>query len=140
MDIDVNMVSVLVATIVAMIVGAVWYSPQVFGKLWMKLARLDREQLRQIGSTRPIMTTLAVTFITAYVLAHITYLSHTYFKNSALQDSVTTAFWVWLGFVASRVTTHDAFEGRPAMLTILTISHELVTFIAMGLAIGLLQQ
>jgi hypothetical protein len=49
-----------------------------------------------------------------------------------------TAFWAWLGFTASRIITHDAFEGRRKKLTLLTISHELVTFMVMGLIIGLM--
>jgi hypothetical protein len=81
---------------------------------------------------------LVVSFITAYVLAHVTYLSNTFFGNSYLQDALTTAFWMWLGFTAARIVTHDAFENRPKQLTLLNISHELVTFLVMGVIIGLL--
>ncbi|MET1156149.1 MAG: DUF1761 domain-containing protein, partial [Arthrobacter sp.] len=41
------------------------------------------------------------------------------------------------GFTAARFVTHDAFEGRPAGLTVLNIVHELVTFLVMALIIGL---
>jgi hypothetical protein len=55
-----------------------------------------------------------------------------------LQDALSTAFWVWLGFTATRFITHDAFEMRPKKLTLLNISHEFVTFMVMGLIIGLI--
>jgi hypothetical protein len=84
---------------------------------------------------------LALTFVlallTAYILAHVSYLSNSFFHNSFLQDSMATAFWLWLGLTAARIFTHDLFEGRPSKLTLITVSHELVTLLIMGLVIGL---
>ncbi len=77
--------------------------------------------------------------VTAYVLAHLTFLSNNYFENSYLQDALTTAFWVWLAFTAARIFTHDVFEGRRKKLTLLNVSHELVTLLVMGAIIGLMQ-
>jgi hypothetical protein len=72
------------------------------------------------------------------VLAHVTFLSNNFFHNSYLQDALTTAFWVWLGFIALRFYTHDIFEGRRKKLTLLNSAHELVTFLVMALVIGLM--
>lgn len=77
--------------------------------------------------------------ITAYILAHVAFLSHHYFSNSFLQDTLTTAFWLWLGFTATRVYVHDTFEARRKKLTLLTVSHELVTVLIMALIIGLMK-
>lgn len=136
MNVEVNYVAVLLATLSTMVVGSIWYTPKVFGNTWMKLAGLKQKDLEKNG-IKPILITVVVSFITAYVLAHVAFLSNAYFKHSFLQDSVTTAFWVWLGFTAARIITHDAFEGRRKKLTLLTISHELVTFLTMGVIIGL---
>lgn len=137
MNVEVNWVAVVLATLSTMVVGSVWYTPKVFGNTWMRLAKLDKKQLEKNGML-PILITVVVSLITAYVLAHVAFLSNQFFKNSFLQDSLTTAFWLWLGFTAARIITHDAFEGRRKKLTLLTISHELVTFLAMGAIIGLL--
>lgn len=75
--------------------------------------------------------------VTAYVLAHVTFLSHSFFKNdSFLQDALATAFWLWVGLTVARIFVHDIFEGRPWKLMLLTVGHELVTLLAMGLIIG----
>ncbi len=37
----VNYLAVLVAAIVGMVVGFIWYSPKVFGKMWMKLSGVN---------------------------------------------------------------------------------------------------
>lgn len=136
MSVEVNWFAVVLAALSTMVVGSVWYARGVFGDLWIKLAKLDEKKLAQQGMVRPIVTTLIVSFVSAYVLAHVAYLSNQFFHNSFLWDAMATAFWVWLGFTAARFITHDVFEGRPMRLTILNIAHEFVTFMVMGVIIG----
>lgn len=136
MDVQVNFLAVFLAMISSMVVGSIWYARPVFGNMWIKLAKVDMK--KNSSAVMPIITTAIVSLITAYVLAHVTFLSHHFFNNSFLQDALSTAFWTWLGFTAARMITHDVFEGRPAKLTCLNISHEFVTFMVMGLVIGLL--
>lgn len=134
MDVEVNWLAVILAALSTMVVGSIWYTPVVFGKQWAKLARLDKNNMA--SPAKAIGTTLVVSLITAYVLAHVTFLSNNFFGNSYMQDALTTAFWVWLGFTAARFITHDAFENRPWKLTLMNVAHELVTFMVMGQIIG----
>lgn len=103
--------------------------------MWIKLAKIDMKK-NGGNAFKPIAITMVVSLITAYVLAHVSFLSNHFFHNGFFQDAMMTAFWVWLGFTAARVITHDAFEGRPAKLTLLTVSHEFVTIMIMGAIIG----
>src|SRR4051812_2416899 len=97
MDVHINMWAVLAATASSMVVGSIWYSMSAFGKIWAKLAKVDMSKDR--GSVaKPILITLVVSLVTAYVLAHVSYLSNQFFNHSFLQDAVSTAFWMWLGF------------------------------------------
>jgi len=137
MEVQVNFLAVLAAMVSSLVVGSIWYARSAFGNTWIKLAKVDMS--KDNGSVlKPIAITMVVSLITAYVLAHVAYLSNQFFGNSFLQDSLTTAFWMWLGFIAARFITHDAFEGRPMQLTLLNISHELVTLLVMGAVIGLI--
>lgn len=137
MDVEVNFLAVVAAMVSSLAVGSTWYAQAVFGKIWAKLAKIDMSKDR--GSvTKPIVATMIVSLITAYVLAHTAYLSNQFFGNSFLQDSLTTAFWMWLGFTAARFITHDAFEGRPVKLTVINIGNEFATIMLMGLIIGLI--
>jgi len=138
MSVEINWLAVVLATVSTMVVGSIWYTPSVFGTMWMKLAKV-KPTGKASDATSAILVTLVVSFISAYVLAHVTFLAHEFFKNSMLQDALSTAFWVWLGFTAARFITHDAFEMRPKKLTLLNISHEFVTFMVMGLIIGLIK-
>lgn len=139
MEVSVNYLAVILAAVGSMVVGASWYAQGAFGKIWAKLAKVKMDK----NSSPAQMTMLfggvfVAALVTAYVLAHVTFLSHHFFNNSFLQDSLTTAFWLWLGLTAARIFTHDSFEGRPRMLTLLTIGHELVTLMVMALIIGLM--
>lgn len=136
MNVDVNWLAVVLATLSTMVVGAIWYTPKVFGNAWMKLANVKPGNTKD--AWKPMVVTLIVSFITAYVLAHVSFLSNQYFGNSFLQDALSTAFWTWLGFTAARFITHYAFENKSWKLTALNVSNEFVTFMVMGLIIGLL--
>ncbi len=138
MSVEVNYLAVVLAALSTMVVGSIWYTPKVFGNTWMKLVGLKPADAKK-GGIYPIAITLVVSFVSAYVLAYVAFLSNSYFGNSFLQDSLTTAFWLWLGFTAARFITHDAFEMRRKKLTLINITHELVTFLVMGLIIGLLK-
>lgn len=137
MNVEVNWLAIVLATVSTMIVGSVWYAKPVFGNLWIKLTKLDEKKMGNGGMA--IGITLVVSFITAYVLAHVTYLSNAFFHNSFLEAALSTGFWTWLGFTAARMITHDAFEGRPMKLTLLNVAHEFVTFMVMALVIGLVR-
>jgi hypothetical protein len=137
MDVQINLWAVLAAMASSMVVGSTWYAQKVFGKAWIKLARIDMTVSR--GSVfRPIATTFVVSLITAYVLAYFTFLTNEFFGHSYLQDALATAAWLWLGLTAARFITHDAFEGRPTALTLLNVGNEFVTIMVMGLIIGLM--
>ena len=131
MNVQVNYLAVVLAAVSSMVVGSVWYLPSVFGKTWAKLTKSKME-----GSAKVYVLTFVASFLTAYVLAHVGYLSHTFFKNSFMQDMLSTAFWLWLGFTAARFYVHDAFEGRDTKLFLINAAHELATVLVMALILG----
>lgn len=132
---DINWLAVIAATISTMVVGSIWYTPKVFGNYWMKVAKVNPGEKK--NAVIPILVTLVVSFISAWVLAGATFLSFEFYGGSYLANALLTALILWGGFTAARFITHDAFEGRPVGLTVLNCAHELVTFLVMGLIIGL---
>jgi hypothetical protein len=139
MEVDVNYWAIVLAAVSSMIVGSLWYMPATFGNMWMKLAKVKvNNKMTATQSAVMYVSAFVFSLVTAYVLAHVTFLSHYFFSNSYLQDALTTGFWLWLGFTAVRFGIHDLFEARPRRLTILNAMHELVTVMIMALIIGLM--
>jgi hypothetical protein len=133
---EINYWAVLLATLSSMIVGSVWYTPKVFGTYWMKAANITPSG-DPGDALRPILITVVVSFITAWVLAGAAYISWQFYGGSFLANALVTALILWAGFTAARFITHDAFDGRPAGLTVLNVAHELVTVVIMALIIGI---
>lgn len=138
MDVEVNAWAVLLAALSSMVVGSIWYSPPVFYKPWARMAGVKSDPGKMTAGQMVWMygSVFVASLLTAYILAHVTYLSNQFFGNSFMQDALTTAFWLWLGFTAMRIFTHDTFEGRRKKLTLLNAAHELVTVLVMALIIG----
>jgi len=136
--VEVNYLAVVAAALSTMIVGSVWYAPGVFGKLWMKLAKVKTGNATGGEMAYTYGMAFVLSLITAYILAHVAFLSNNFFQNSFLQDSLTTGFWLWLGFTAARLVMHDLFEMRRKKLTLLNVSHEFVTVMVMAFIIGIM--
>ncbi|MFD5224287.1 DUF1761 domain-containing protein [Microbacterium sp. NPDC058342] len=132
---EINYWAVLVATVSTMIVGSLWYAPKVFGTRWAKLAGVDLDRPAS-SAAMPIITTVIVSFLTAWVLAGAASIAWHFYEGAYFWASVVTAVTLWAGFIAARFITHDAFEGRSTRLTTLNIGHELVTVLVMAVIIG----
>lgn len=132
---EINYWAVLLATASSLLVGSIWYTPKVFGTRWARLAKVDMDR-PATSATMAIITTVIVSFITAWVLAGATAIAWHFYGGSFFWGAVITAVTLWAGFTAARFITHDAFEGRPTSLTTLNIAHELVTLVVMAVIIG----
>ncbi len=132
---EINYWAVLLAMLSSMVVGSIWYTPRVFGRRWARLAKVDLDNPSQ-GALWPIVTTVLVSFGTAWVLAGAAALAWHFYQGSFFAATLVTGVMLWGGFTGARFITHDAFEGRPTQLTTLNLAHELVTIVVMAVIIG----
>ena len=137
MDVEVNLVGVAAATVAAMVVGSVWYHKAVFGTEWMKLTKIsDKKAKEEAPQAMFVMFVLAA--LAAYALAWLTYaVGFIMEEESFVVAAVQTAMMVWVGFVFYAQVSNAMFEQRPKRLMVLNVGNSFVTFLAMGLAIGL---
>jgi len=131
----INYIAVVLATLSSMVVGSIWYTPKVFGNYWMKQAGVTPSGNAK-DAIRPIVVTLIVSFVTAWVLAGAVWISFEFYGGSFLVNALLTAAILWAGFTAARFVTHDQFDRRTTGLTVLNVAHELVTLLIMALIIG----
>jgi hypothetical protein len=131
-DPNINLIPVIIAGVVNMVIGALWYSPLVMGKLWMRSMGKTEEELKQgmssasMGLTYVVNTIAALLF--AYVLAHIVKFANL----TTFQQGAMAGFWVWLGFVITTVIPGYMFESRPKMLYFIFIIYQLIAIVLMG--------
>ncbi|KXK09145.1 MAG: hypothetical protein UZ21_OP11001000202 [Microgenomates bacterium OLB22] len=75
MDITINYLSVLLAAIVPMAVGSLWYSPMMFGKKWAMLEGFDMSDKKMVEKMQKeakpaYFITFLATLLMAYVMVH----------------------------------------------------------------------
>jgi hypothetical protein len=99
---ELNYTLITAAAIVQFILGALWYSPLIFGKWWMQImdmSHMSKEELAQMEKEMipfyalQFVTTLITTFCLANVLAFGLMANPDYSVYGA-------AFWTWFGFIA----------------------------------------
>jgi len=100
---------VLVTAVLALAVGSVWYSPVVFGRAWMRAARLTEEDLA-LSKER-----LASTLVSAFLVNLIVLSTLGYFSRILADGPLTpSAMSAWFFVVAVGVLAVNAiWEQRP---------------------------
>lgn len=129
--VEINYLAVVVSAVVAMGLGAWWYSPAGFGKLWMQLSGMSDAQLeaaKQKGMAKMYAAAFAGTLITAYVLAHFV----DYTQATTIALGIQTGFWSWLGFVATVTLGSVLWENKPLKLYALNNAYQLISLMVMG--------
>jgi len=134
---NVNFTAVLVASLIPMVIGALWYGP-IFGKLWMSWMGFTEEELR--ASFNPVKTyggSLLLSLVEAYVLAHILDAFSAGFDSAGLGAGMQAGFWCWLGFVVTTSWQAVAFEMRPLRVYALNMTYNLVSLVTMGILLSI---
>ncbi len=128
---EVNYLAVLVAAIASMVVGSLWYSPLLFGKVWMHLAGMHEHDAKK-GMGQAMMLQFIASLVTAYVLAHFMF----YTNANMIVDGLQGAFWIWLGFVATSMMGDAIFAKKPWKLYFINSFHYLASLLVMGAIIA----
>ena len=131
----VNYIAIIVASIVVMIIGFLWYSPLLFGNVWMKLSNISKKDIdknKKKGMGKYMLAAFVALLLTAGVMEFMLELiGYTDFFSG-----VVFGFLVWLGFVATVMLNNVLWEGKSVPLYLLNILYELVVFVVMGGILG----
>lgn len=141
MEVQVNYLAVVLAAASSYVVGMVVYSKALFGGQWQKMVGLDDKKIKEgMGSAMALSAIPAL--LTAFVLAHLVYLSNYFYSSdgtSWMMTALQTAFWVWLGIAAAGIVRQNAFEQRRKKLSAINAVAALAALLVMALIIGLLK-
>jgi len=95
---EVNYTLVIIATLAQFALGAVWYSPLMFGKWWMEFMDCTKLSKAELQKMQKAMTPfyalqLFLTFFTAVSFANLV----PYVTGLSIYH---LGFWIWIGFIA----------------------------------------
>ncbi len=128
----VNYLLIIIAAIVSMLIGSFWYSPLMFGNLWMKLSGLsskDLDKVKKRGMGKIYLTSFISTLVLAYVLNYII----SYFGEIEFITLIFNVFLIWLGFIATTMLSSVLWEGKKVSLYLLNITYQLFSIVVMSI-------
>lgn len=128
---DINLLAVLVSTIMSMVIGFIWYMPNVFGNRWMHMAGVHHDEARK-GAARAMAGQFAAALITNYILA--TFMAATGALSAG--DGVAVGFLAWFGFIATAMIGIVLFERKPLKYYAIVAGYHLVNLIVAGIILG----
>ena len=134
----INFWPVLVASIVSIIIGSFWYSPLMFGKMWLKELNCSEEDIAKAkakgmsGMWKSYLGQIIASLITFYVLAY-------FMMTTGVQSAghgAFVGFLAWLGFTVTTSIGSVIWEKRPTKIVLINTFSSFVILVLGGLIIG----
>ena len=124
---DLNCLAIGLSFLAMLVLGFVWYAPWFpTGKIWLRHMGLDPSNMPKApaGQMAVSLVLMALgSFFMMFVFAHTNMVYEDAFRNTAtggtagfelrLGDTLTGAFFTWLGFIVPLNLNAVAFENKP---------------------------
>ena len=130
---NVNVWAVLVAALSRFLLGGLWYSPALFGKVWQ--AETGRVQGRVNEKKRHPAGVFGLSFVLAVVAAF--FFARMLPGSNDLVQCARTGAKVGLVFVAASFGINYAFAGNTFKLWLVDAGYHVVQFTLFGVVLGL---
>jgi len=126
---------VLVTSLVSMIIGAIWYSPLMFGKFWMMINGTtfkNKEEYKKMQ--KAAIPLYALQFVFTIITNFILILTLSYFNVPNLYGLFIISFVMWLGFImptqAGEVLWNNMSNKNRLFKFLISTSYQLVAIFA----------
>jgi hypothetical protein len=128
----VNWVGVIVGNIALLIIGFVWFMPQVFGNRWIAYMGRPGEQLKPGPDfILSILSGTLNSFVMAVLALNL--------KASTAGDGVLLGLVVFAGFFLSYMTANTVFAKRSWGLWAIDVGHALIAQVVLAVIVTLIR-
>jgi hypothetical protein len=131
---EINYLAVVVAAVAAFIVGAVWYSPLLFGNVYMKLRGLDPSVMTDM---RPPVGEIVGEFVRALVVTYVFARLVAFVGVGDWMGAVLLGVWVWVGFPAMILLGSVIHENVPWKLAAIHTGDWLVKLLLIAIILAI---
>lgn len=134
---DINLFAAAAAAIVSLGIGALWYSPVMFGRAWATANGYTREKLEFFKTNlgRIYLSSFIAYVATAVVLSILM----VRLDMTSVGGGMAVGVMCWFGFVAAIGLTANMFSDRPLMAYAIDTGYQLVYLVSMGALLGLMR-
>lgn len=122
-----DLITVLVAALINLIIGYVWYSKYLFGPNWMKYYKADASDLSGHSGILVFFSYL-ISFVMAFVLGYF----EMKLQISNVRDGIFVGVLMWLGFVATVQFSGVVWRKKPLNIFFISTFRHLLGLAVMG--------
>jgi len=130
--VTINYWAVVVSAVAYFVVGALWYSPVLFGQAWMRSTKKTKEEVAAGASPFNYVFALIFSFLASYGVARVMLWA----GGNSVRDGIMTAILVGVCFVLATMAMNDTMENRPRGLTFINVLYHIVGLVIAGIIIG----
>ncbi len=127
MEVHVNYLAVVVATIASYAIATVWYAV-IFGKVWQKLTGMTEMKPAPLN----IILSFVGSLVMSYVLYHSIAFGNYYVGTTGVGGGLMGGFFSWIGFIAPVTMMTKLYEKKPWGLWLLDNGFWLISLLVMG--------
>jgi hypothetical protein len=129
-----NYLAIVAAVVATFALGALWYSPLMFGNMWVRAHGYSGERLERMKKAAP--RAYGISFVAFLLLAAVlSFLAWRVGVGSAM-GGVRLGLALWVGFAATIGLTSWVYSDKPFSTYVIDIGYQLVYFLIMGAIIG----
>ena len=130
---EISWIAVIAATIIAFVVGGLWYGP-LFLKPWQREAGISDADMQRRHPANVFGGAILLQLFAAYFMGHV---FATYGGLSVI-STILTAQGIALAFIVTALGVNYLFAGRSLKLFLIDAGYYLVTYTLMGVAFAYL--
>ncbi len=130
-----NYLAVLVAAVLAFLLGGLWYSPAVFGRAWVRGHGLTEEQVKEMRKRAGLHYAIValLLLLMAYATGRLLFHWHV---ASGVATGISLALLIWLGFVLTTALMGVLLGGRRLAGVAIDLGYQLACLLIMGIVLA----
>ncbi|MEK6304534.1 MAG: DUF1761 domain-containing protein [Acidobacteriota bacterium] len=129
-QVHINFLAVVVAAVVAFLIGGLWYSPLLFAKHWVKAHGYTEEQVAEMqkGAAKAYTVTLVCQFLIALAIAVLV----GYIHMERCVQGLKLGLLIWAGFALPLGLMAHMFSQKRIGVLCIDTAYQLVYLVLMG--------
>ena len=131
-EISINIWALIVAALIRVALGALWFSPVAFLPRWRAIVGLDEAKMRA-GLPRAVAVDVVGALVMAFVLVHAV----VYAGATTIGQGAAAGFFNWLGFIAVVQISATLHEHRPFAYFAINAGYNFIALLIMGAVLAI---
>lgn len=134
--ISINLAAVFVAALAYFLAGWLWFSPILFGNLWMKEMKIDPSKGKKEEMKKKMLRSMVLGFVFALIMSYVLAHFALFMNVTTMPAAAQLAGWLWLGFMLPVYMGDFLWEGKSMTVVAIGAAHDLVGMVIMAMILA----